>query len=76
MEKSRFDHYNVYLVGTGYGCYAKDYKKILMGETWAPSQKKAISQVKWRLRNEDIPTGLEDREGMGYVVYTWKAERA
>lgn len=72
------EHYNVYLVGTGYGCFRKDYAKIFLGDTWAISVKQAISNIRWRLRqqHEEIPGGLEDSEGMGYVVYTLRAEKA
>ena len=70
-----FNKYAVYLVGTGYGCYAKDYKKILMGETWAVSSAKAISNIKYRLRQsgEVLPEDFGDSEGKGYVHFKFEA---
>ena len=44
--------YKVFLVGRGEGCYAKDFYRGLLGETWAVSPAKAISNIKYRLRQQ------------------------
>ena len=68
--------YEVYLVGTGHGCFNKNYSRHLMGETWAVSKKKAVSNIHYRIHKsgEELPGTLEDSYGMGYVVYTLEAE--
>ena len=67
--------YEVYLVGHGTGCYASEYYRESLGETWAPSTAKAISNIKYRLRQkgELLPDDLGDSEGMGFVHYTLEA---
>ena len=73
MEKKQ--KFKVYLVGKGHGCYASEYKKTALGETWATSRAKAISNIRYRLRQkgELLPDDLGDSEGMGFVHYTWEA---
>lgn len=67
--------YEVYLVGHGTGCYASEYYREALGETWAVSAEKAISNIKYRLRQkgELLPDDLGDSEGMGFVHYTLEA---
>ena len=67
--------YKVYLIGHGHGCYAETYYKEDLGETWAVSPEKAISNIKYRLRQkgELLPDDLGDSEGMGFVHYELKA---
>lgn len=81
MEKEKVKkHYNVYYVGKGFGCYAKDYCKVFLGDTWAVSEKKACSQVRWRYRNKNNPNGgystdiLGDCKDEGMVMFEYIAE--
>ena len=69
-------HYEVYLVGHGHGCYARNYAKHFMGETWATSKAKAVNNIRYRIHQsgEELPGGLGDSEGMGYVEYVLEAE--
>ena len=70
-----FNKYAVYLVGTGYGCYAAEYWREMLGETWAVSSAKAISNIKYRLRQsgEVLPEDFGDSEGKGYVHFKFEA---
>lgn len=72
MSKTK---YHVYLVGHGHGCYAEDYYREDLGSTWAVSPEKAISNIRYRLRQagEILPCHLGDREGLGYVNYELEA---
>ena len=76
MEQSKHK-YNVYLVGRGHGCYADEIRKTFMGETWAVSEKKAASNIHYRLRQsgEKLPEDYSDSSGSGYVVWTLEAEQ-
>lgn len=67
--------YEVYLVGHGHGCYAPEYYRANLGSTWAVSPDKAISNIRYRLRQagEYLPDDLGDSEGMGYVHYDLEA---
>ncbi len=67
--------YQVYLVGHGHGCYAKEYYREVLGETWAVSPAKAVANIRYRLRQagELLPDDLGDSEGMGFVHYTLEA---
>lgn len=67
--------YKVYLVGTGHGCYTEDYYREDLGSTWAVSPEKAISNIKYRLRQarELLPDDLGDSEGLGFVHYSLEA---
>ena len=67
--------YEVYLVGRGTGCYASEYYREALGETWAVSAEKAISNIRYRLRQkgELLPDDLGDSEGMGFVHYELEA---
>lgn len=69
-------HYEVYLVGHGHGCYAKNYCKYFMGDTWAVSKKQAVNNIRYRIHKEgqELPGELGDAEGMGYVEYVLEAE--
>lgn len=70
--------YEVYLVGHGHGCYAKEYRREFMGETWATSAAKAISNIRYRMRlnGEYMPDDLGDAYDMGYVHYELEAVAA
>lgn len=70
--------YKVFLVGHGEGCYAKDFYRGLVGETWAVSPAKAISNIKYRLRQQGdrLPDDLGDSQDMGYVHFELEAEIA
>ena len=78
MKKAK-KHYNVYYVGKGDGCYAENYKRIYIGDTWAESSKKACSNVRYRLRDKNNPNGgystdiMGDSQGMGYVEFSFEA---
>lgn len=67
--------YKVYLIGTGHGCYAEEYYREDLGSTWAVSPEKAISNIKYRLRQagELLPDDLGDSEGLGFVHYSLEA---
>ena len=71
--------YSVYYVGKGTGCYAENYKKIYLGDTWAISPEKACSNVRYRMRDKSNPNGgysinyLDDSQGLGYVFYQYEA---
>ena len=71
-QKRRYD---VFLVGHGTGCYAKEYYRERLGGTWAVSEEKAISNIRYRLRQsgELLPDDLGDAEGMGFVHYDLEA---
>lgn len=68
-------HYTVYLVGHGTRCYASEYYKEVLGETWAVSPEKAIANIRYRLRQkgELLPDDLGDSEGRGYVTWVFEA---
>ena len=79
MLQEKIKHkYNVYLVGLGNGCYAHEYYKEFMGETWAVSDKQAANNIHYRLRwaGQRLPDTQVDSQGLGRVVYVLKAERA
>lgn len=71
--------YSVYYVGKGTGCYAEDYQRTYLGDTWATSPEKACSNVRFRLRDEKHPNGgystdfLGDSEDMGFVDFYYEA---
>lgn len=44
--------YHVYRVGIGWGCYAVNYKKDFIGQTYAVSPAQACSQVRYRLMKD------------------------
>lgn len=74
--------YEVYLVGDGYGVYAKEYCRDFMGTTWAVSPKQAISNVRFQNRDRDNPYGgpssweLGDILDEGYVHFHYVAMEA
>ena len=78
MEQKK-KHFKVYYVGRGEGCYAKDYSRELLGETWAISKEKACSNVRYRHRNKQNPNGgyssniLGDSLDMGFVKFEYEA---
>lgn len=71
--------YDVYLIGTGTGCYAKNYAKHFLGSTYAVSPEQACNNVRYRQRTNGAPNGgysywtLDDSYDMGYVEYEYKA---
>lgn len=66
MKKKKF---SVYIEGTGYGCYC-DYREFV-GDTYAVSKLKAISNIKYRMRQEGkpLPCDIEDAYGRGYITF-------
>ena len=64
--------YQVFWIGTGYGCYAKDYCKELLGETWAVSEDQAINNIRHRTGFPRYDF-LGDAYDEGYVEYEIKA---
>lgn len=72
-------HYEVYYVGRGFGCYAKDYQKTYLGDTWAVSPEKACNNVRYRYRDKNHPNGgysydiLGDCLDEGEVLFTYEA---
>lgn len=70
--------YSVYLVGHGHGCYASDYCNQFVGETWAVSPAKAVSNIKYRLRQEGqyVPDDIGDCLDEGYVHFELEAVAA
>ena len=74
MESKR--KYNVYRVGTGYGCFARNYRRDFIGSTWAVSDKRACSQVRYRESqkyNFNLLEPLYDSLDMGYVTFSLEA---
>lgn len=73
MDRKRL--FKVYLVGQGHGCYATEYKREFLGDTWATSKAKAVSNIRYRLRQkgELLPEDLGDSEGRGHVVWVFEA---
>ena len=68
--------YNVYRVGTGYGCFARNYRRDFIGSTWAVSDKRACSQVRYRESqkyNFNLLEPLYDSLDMGYVTFRLEA---
>ena len=67
--------YEVWLIGTGSGCFARDYRKVFLGSTWATTPKKAEANIKYRLRTsgETLPDDVFDRYGEGSIRYELKA---
>lgn len=68
--------YAVYLLGKGNGCYARQYCKEFMGETWASSKSKAVNNIHYRIRQngEELPPTQFDSMGYGCVEYVLVAE--
>lgn len=66
--------YAVYKVGKGDGCYAKDYCRDFVGETFAVSEKQAINQVVYRNGNGRRFDILGDYLEEGIVVFYYEAE--
>lgn len=46
--KSKYKKYKVYIERYGDGCYAKEYDKYLVGETYAVSEKQAVNNVRYK----------------------------
>ena len=78
MTKSK-KHYEVYYIGHGTGCYAKEYQKTYLGDVWAVSEKQACNFVRYRHRDGKNPNGgystdfLGDSEDMGFVDFYYEA---
>lgn len=70
--------YKVYLVGHGTGCYAQNYYKEFVGETWATSRNQAANNMHYRLIKEgqQLPEPQIDTYGLGWVRYVLEAEEA
>lgn len=79
MKKSK-KHYNVYYVGKGYGCYAKEYQRTYLGDVWAVSESQACNFVRYRHRDFKFPNGgysndiLGDCKDEGMVFFEYQAE--
>lgn len=74
MERKK--KYNVYRIGTGYGCYARNYRRDFIGATWAVSDKRACNQVRYREQqryNFNLLEPLYDSLDMGYVTFHLEA---
>ena len=71
--------YNVYRIGEGSGCYAKNYCREFVGQTRAVSASQACNNVRYRNRNRKNPHGgyaesvFGDSLGMGEVVFSYEA---
>lgn len=75
MEQKK-SKYHVYRVGTGFGCFARNYRRDFIGSTWAQSDKKACSQVRYREQqklNFNLLEPLWDSHDMGYVTFHLEA---
>ena len=75
MEQTK-RKYNVYRIGTGYGCYARDYRRDFVGSTWAVSDKRACNQVRYRaLKNDrfDLVAPMYDSRDEGMVKFHLEA---
>ncbi len=68
--------YSVFIVGIGHGCYAKEFYKKFVGDTYATSANKAVSNVRYRMLRDGmyIPNDLGDIHEQGYVHYELVAE--
>lgn len=67
-QKKKFD---VYYVGSGYGCYAEDYSKEYVGSTWAVSSKQACNNLAYRTGRH--PEFVEDWYGEGWISFDYEA---
>lgn len=79
MAKQRHK-YDVYLVGTGSGCYAENYYREFIGTTTAVSEKQACNNVRNRvMRDKNNPNGgwsswwMGDRLDEGAVRFSYEA---
>lgn len=72
-------HFDVYYVGKGEGCYAKEYCREYIGSTYATSAAQACSNVRYRNRTKEQPNGgysheiLGDSMDMGFVIFSYEA---
>lgn len=72
-------HYEVYYVGRGSGCYAKEYFKKFIGEVWAVSEAQACNFVRYRNRDNYYKNGgyatqtLGDCLDEGFVEFKYEA---
>ena len=72
-------HYDVYYEGEGCGVYAKNYKKIYLGDIWAVSPAQACNIIRYNTRDEEHPNGgyamdiLGDIYDEGFVEFSYKA---
>lgn len=79
-ERKPKNHYYVYIRGIGSGCYAEDYCREFVGETWAVSEKQACNNVRFQTRDDKRPNGgysifgIGDRLEEGDVLFTYEAE--
>lgn len=74
--------YNVFIVGTGCGCYAEKYYREFVGTTMAVSAQQACNNVRYRGANEKNPNGgysysiMGDYMDEGIVHFHYEAEPA
>jgi hypothetical protein len=79
MAKKPYKLWDVFIVGTGHGCYAKDYSREFVGQTRAVSAAQACNNVRFQTRDKQYPNGgyssweLGDSEDQGYVVFKYEA---
>ena len=69
-------HYHVYRVGTGHGCFARNYRRDFVGSTWAVSEAQACNQVRYRAlqrNNFNILAPIYDSHDLGYVTFKLEA---
>lgn len=76
MPQNNNHKYHVYRVGTGYGCFAKDYRRDFLGTTWAVSEKQACNRIRYRVLHQnhfDVVSTMYDSDDQGYVKWHLEA---
>lgn len=74
--KAKMRKYNVYRIAEGQGCFARSYRNDFIGETWAISEKKACSNIRFRCVKEgnyDLLCPIFDSYGEGRVDFHLEA---
>lgn len=72
--------YDVFVVGTGHGCYVRDYCREYAGSATADSPAQACNIVRFNMRSDKYPNGgyatwiLGDRLDEGYVDFKFVAQ--
>lgn len=74
MDKEK-KKYDVYLIAKGIGLEYEE--ECFMGSTYAVSEAKAVSNVRYRYRDKDAPNGVKTTQLVGSdicgTVVTWEA---
>lgn len=60
--------YDVYIVGTGSGCYAENYSRQYVGSTIARTAKQACNNVRYRTPNKANPHGGNSEHVLGDIL--------